>query len=143
MVLLMLILKYCLPPCRFTHDPESVGVAQRQPRLDSQLNHHSDRAENNTAVTDHVTTSSPLTLSLSTNDSATAITIGTYPSQDSTFDRGEYETDLVLSVALVGDKHVPWFTCDGDVQAEPVQVDSTHQNNERYSICILWVCDPA
>ena len=120
-------------------------MAQPQPRLDSQLeiNHHSrsDGAESNNTNHDIVLTSSPLPLTLLTNDSvaATSNSIGTSPSQqESTFDSGEYEADLILSAAFIGDKHVPWCatTCtEPDLEPEPpVQADSTDQNiNERYN----------
>ena len=114
-------------------------MAQPQPRLDSQLeiNHHSDGAESNNTNYDIVLTSSPLPLTLSTNDSvaATSNSIGTSPSQqESTFDSGEYEADLVLSAALVGDKHVPWCATTEPEPEPPVQADSADQNiNERYN----------
>ena len=137
-----LSIKFYHPLYSFTHDHdhESVGVAQPQPRLDSQLNHHhSDGAESNTTNHDIMITSRPLPLTLSTNDSvaATSNSIGTSPSQqESTFDSGEYEADLILSAALVGDKHVPWCaTTEPDLEPEPpVQADSADQNiNERYN----------
>ena len=132
---------------RFTHDDhESVGVAQPQPRLDSQLNHdhHSDGAESNNSNHDIVLTSSPLPLTLSTNDSvaATSNSIGTSPpQQESTFDSREYEADLLLSAALVGDQHVPWCaTTEPEPEPPvPVQADSTDQNiNERYNNFMPW-----
>ena len=108
-------------------------MAQPRLRLNSQLNHHSrsDGAESNT--TNHVISSSPLPLTLLTNNSATASSIGTSPSQESTFDSGGYEADLVLSAALIGDKHAPWYATT-EPEPEPlVQADSSDQNiNERY-----------
>ena len=111
-------------------------MAQPQPRVqtrDSQPSHDA-RAEN-------IITNSPLTLL--TNDSTTSI--GT-SSRDSPFNCREYgfEVDLVLSIALVGDKELQ-YSCDQAEatattdNAEPAQVDSQSQNDGRYA-CTYCVC---
>ena len=126
--------------CRFSRDHESVGVVQTQPAQvqprDSQLAHHQSGAENTT--TSHVTSSSPLTLNLLSNDSTSASSIGISSSRDSTFDYGEYEADLVFSAALVVDKQQYIYDQAEEsaaTQPESVQVDSSDRNDERYVVC--------
>ena len=113
-------------------------MVQPQPLVqtrDSQPSHDA-RAEN-------IITSNPLTLS--TNDSTTATSIG-MPSRDPPFNCREYgfEVDLVLSVALVGNKELQ-YSCDQAEatattdNAEPAQVDSQSQNDGRYA-CTYCVC---
>lgn len=106
-----------------------MGVAQPQPQTqqtrDSQLNHVAG-AETNT--NSHVI-SNPLTLSTNDSNGTSAST------QESTFICTEYELDLVLSVALVGDKEQYAYDQAGVTattdNTEPVRADSQTQNDER------------
>ena len=116
-----------------------MGVAQQQPQVQiqtrvSRLNHQS-RAENNTS---NRVTSSPL--SLSTNDSTSTTSIGISSSQDSVFDCREYEVDLILSAALIGDKEEYAYDDQAEDAATSAQVNSQSQNNERYAMHSRFTC---